>query len=345
MKDVLREVYSAALLASGTLALLRHARRHRAVILMYHALREDDGDHAGLPLETISVSVRAFTLQLRYVRKHYNVISLTQLVDAMEGRARIPERALVITFDDGYMNNYTLAFPLLRRFGVPATVFLATEFVDRGTPFWWDLVRFAVMSTRGQSLNLDINGRESLLSLATAHERGDAGTKLIERLGQLNGRGRESALRALCVALDVDPARFPIGDTAVQPLTWRAVREMALGGIEFGSHTVSHAILPRCDSETLAAELEESRAIIEKKVGASCRLFCYPNGDLDIETRRAVMKAGYRCAVTAVPGMVSLDDDPYLLKRMNTRWRMLAFKSVLAGGDPVYSLRTDVGWN
>lgn len=137
-RESFQRLYASAAWAFGAIALLKRLNRSHAVIRSYHAFIPNGpvGLTPGLP--SLSVPILAFAAHLRYLERHYTVVPLSRLVGWLDAGHPIPRGTAVLTLDDGYMGAYSLAFPLLRRHRMPATVFLSTDFVDRRKPFWWD---------------------------------------------------------------------------------------------------------------------------------------------------------------------------------------------------------------
>lgn len=308
---------------SGFHHLLRFLLRPRAIILTYHGFT-DRGHHGGIEnYQGKHVSIERFRQQLNYLKKYYRVISLTELVACYRRGSQPPDHSVVITFDDGYRSNYTLAYPLLRELGLPATIFLTTAFVDRKEPLWTDRVEYAIGKSKSSHLvlkdgpakdavTLDIHDREQK---AATDERIRADVKSraadFEMIEALEGEAGES----LSFQKEV-PEIY-------RPLEWGEVSEMIESGlISVGSHTCHHLILTRCEADGIRKELAESREVIEKKTGLPCHLFCYPNGgigDFSELTKGLLASTGYACGLTSVPGFNDARSDPYELKRLGIR--------------------------
>jgi len=304
----------------GADRLTRFAHRHKAIVLAYHGFT-DRATHPGIEnSQGKHLPVEAFRSQLAYLRRHYRVLPLESLIAALETGAPLPAHSLAITIDDGYRSNYTLAYPALREYGLPATVFLTTGFLDEGDLQWSDRIEYALNRTTESRLELtigpdpfvarldDMAARlacdrrlRTLLKVVPQETRGAIVDELEQRLGQ---RLRDAA----------DPPEI------YRPLAWAEVREMQRSGLmTFGSHTVSHFILTRCDPTRAQDELAGSRHRIEAETGVPCRLFCYPNGQagcFDGATRAMLLAAGYTGGLTTVYGMNDRRSDVLALKRL-----------------------------
>lgn len=196
-------------------------------------------------------------------------------------------------------------------------------------------------------MEITLDGVPRSFALETARDRADAARVLVEQFVQIPEGKRTTFLDRLAETLGVDPESFPSEEPAGQPLTWAAIRQMAQEGMEFGSHTVTHTVLTRCTAERLEWELVESRRMIEQQVCQPCELFCYPNGragDWDARTGAAVRKAGYRCAVTGVQGLVRSGDDSYTLRRIPASGHPFVFRTMVSGANPRALAETFSSW-
>ncbi|MBL9177483.1 MAG: polysaccharide deacetylase family protein [Verrucomicrobiaceae bacterium] len=226
---------------------------------MFHGLT--DKEHSGLEnCQHKHLDGERFEGLVAGLAASYDVLSLDELAALLEQGRPLPAYPAVLTFDDGFASNYHLAYPVLKRFGLPATIYLETEFVDEKLPIWVDRVDYA-MQQAGRSRADLVSFKEKLKPLPQA-EILAAVERLEAETGHRLGRADRDDVPAIYRALD-----------------WAQVREMAASGlVTFGSHTHSHVILGRAAPEVIRHELLESRRIIEKETGSPCVHFCYPNG-------------------------------------------------------------------
>ena len=290
---------------AGVPDLSRRRLRQGFVILTYHSFfRDRRADWRG------TMDIRLLERQLKYLRRRFTLVPLGELVRGLqEGRlpetpAKIPLAA--ITVDDGYSDNYELLFPLLQREQVPATVFLSTDFLDTGRPPWAVRIREIITKTRAPKLTSPL-----ALPLTTPAGRDRACRLLKETLAPMEPLARLKTVEEIAAELAVEP-----GSQCV-PLTWAQVRQMAAGGVEFGSHTVYHSILTAVSEKICRQELNESRERIEAELGPTVTLFCYPNGNHDPRTEALVRSAGYQGAVTQEPGLNTTGSQPLALRRIH----------------------------
>ena len=290
-----------------------------AVLLAYHRILPRDRLRSFPFLEDLVTTEEDFAGQISLLAARFRVLPLMEIVQALRRGDRLAPGTIGITFDDGYADNYHCAWPVLRRHRLPATVFLTTGHVGgaRGL-FWWDEV------SRWRSAGvkrIEVEGL-GMRSVATMGAR----DRLLEDLKTLpvdeaHRRVREASARAAIGAVP-DPGR--------EFLSWDQVREMQSEGISFGSHTVSHCLLPVETAGRRRAELLDSRAVIEKETGRPCALFCYPNGAATEPLAREVQDAGFLGAVATGAREVIQDAgiDPWRLPRklVNYRAGMTVFR-------------------
>ncbi len=250
-----------------------------------------------------------FEMHVAHLARRYRVLPLSEAVERMYSGS-LPPRAVAVTFDDGYLDNYTHAFPVLRRHGVPATIFLTTGAIGTGSPVWHDRVFAGFARTTVE--RLEFRGR-------TYDLRGGARKRSMASVLRDLRAMPEPEFRA---ALDELTDRLGVGDDAVRErsamLTWDHVREMASEGVEFGAHTVTHPVLSRLTKERQRQEIEDSVARVRAETGQAATVFAYPNGrrdDFDEVTRSCLRRAGVTAAVTTEFGTNDPGTDRLALLR------------------------------
>lgn len=294
--------------ATGVFEMVRRINGRRPLILTYHRFT-DDGREDALPVET-------FREQLEYLTRRYRLVGLSEIARQLEA-GRTPEPGLAaITIDDGYADAFDLAFPLLREFNVPATLFVATDFVDGKGWLWTDLTRYLFLSSRVEAFAAEIDGRYTRIDLNDREARLGAASRLNESLKKMVESLRRETIDRIATALEVSIPAAPSSEYAA--VDWHQVRRMEVAGIEIGSHTVTHPILTRIDEGQLIDELVRSRRRIEDELGHPIGLFCYPNGDYNRQVRDQVERAGYTAAVTCDMGLNPAGLDLLALKRIHT---------------------------
>lgn len=273
----------------------------RLVILTYHSFceRPRKGLFSSLPIAMLE-------RHLLFLRRHYDVVSLMEGLRRLEAAEGGRRPMAAITIDDGFGDNYALAFPVLKKHGVPATIFLATDFIDNGRPPWPTQIVAALEATEHTEMDWPV--RMPLRSLA---ERGAAARSVKAAWRRHDGPTRLRLLEEFRARLEV---RETGNDFA--PLTWRQVREMGTHGITFGSHTVYHSMIDVVSPRMRREELHVSRQRLETELERPCESFAYPDGAHDSQSRIDVADAGYRLAVTQQAGSNSRDSNFLQLRRM-----------------------------
>jgi peptidoglycan/xylan/chitin deacetylase (PgdA/CDA1 family) len=292
--------------SSGLFASFREANKRKVLILTYHRFAQDGDDR--------SISAAAFEEQLHYLTEHYVLTPLSQIQNSLVNGVALPERTATITIDDGFSDTYEIAFPLLRKYSAPAALFVITGFVDRRMWLWTDKLRYITSRVAAGRTTIKLNGHELTFDLADVPSRLKAADAVNSVLKKLSSEAKEAALDEIATRLEVKVPPLPPPEYG--PVSWEQLLEMERSGVEIGSHTVTHPILPNADNEQLQRELTDSRSRLESMLGHPVTLFCYPNGSYDARTREAVAQAGYKCAVTTKPILADITSDPLALSRV-----------------------------
>jgi peptidoglycan/xylan/chitin deacetylase (PgdA/CDA1 family) len=290
-----------------TITVPRFTGCRRFQILIYHKVSPQEHTCFGpLPPER-------FDSQMRLLKSSYQVFSLQELVDRSL-KADVPERAVAVTFDDGYLDNFQYAFPILKKYELQATIFLVAKAVENGLILWHDRIfdafRFATVRRCYLPCFFDFE-----LNLKSPEEMRRSLAATLQQARYLPAARRMELVKALEQALL--PSFEASNKTPM--LTWREISIMNSSGlIHFGSHTLTHPILTRIEESELRMEIFESKSIIEDRLRIPISAFAYPNGkpqDFDEPVKRMVRKAGYQYAVTTCPGFNLPGQDLYSIKR------------------------------
>jgi len=321
VKRLIKQCGAAALSATGRLRAHRVSIRRNcpkygdAVVLMYHRVVADwERDMVGLQ-PGMAVTVESFERQLAILKETRTVVPLGEIVDAVASERALPSGAVAITFDDGWRDNYVNALPLLKKYELPACLFVTTDYIETDRLFWFHAL----------GLLIDGGGADALARLRDL---------AIRMGGYIIQPGRfyslDSAIEAVKVlppdSLDMLASQLAdeLGVTASSltrggaMLSWKEVRQLRESGIEIGSHGCSHRIMTELTESELTNELERSRELIEGKTGAAPTLFAYPNGDCSKAVAAAAEAAGYRGAVSTT-GCESHPErpHPFMVRRIN----------------------------
>jgi peptidoglycan/xylan/chitin deacetylase (PgdA/CDA1 family) len=229
----------------------------------------------------------------------------------------VADNTVVITFDDGYRDNYLNAFPILKDLSIPATIFLATDSIGSQRVLWHDRVFSAFRETRVEVLD-DFGNNSQRYPLSTVEEKLLAQGEFLNFLWSLNDQDRLFWIDFLVEKLQVMDRKEVPG----LMLSWEEIRIMHENGISFGSHTMTHPILSKLPLDRAREEIQKSKRVIEERLRTPIRTFAYPKGsgdDFDDSTKRLLKEAGYACAVTTKFGANESGQDLFDLRRA-TPW-------------------------
>ena len=273
-------------------------------ILTYHKVN-DDLDHffGGVP-------VKVFARQMETLRSYWNVLPLEELVERLS-QNDVPPHAVAITFDDGYQDNYANAFPVLKRYELPATIFLTTGSIEAETPLWHESVFDAFRESQVDNVVIEAQ----TYGLRTLPDKQLALRAFLRAVRKCTPQDRDDLIQQLTVNLGVLD-QSPLG---AQKLSWGEVQSMSKGSITFGAHTVTHPILTRMPLAEAMEEIVASKQTIEQHLHTPVRLFAYPNGnqdDFSEPLKQGLREAGFLCAVTTLWGTNDRQTDPFALRRM-----------------------------
>jgi peptidoglycan/xylan/chitin deacetylase (PgdA/CDA1 family)/CelD/BcsL family acetyltransferase involved in cellulose biosynthesis len=304
---LLRARFQASVSPDGRVLRGSWTRRRKPAgrILYYHRVNDErDPFFPSLP-------TKVFERQMRHVARRHRVVSLGGLVEHLGSSS--PETVVAITFDDGYRDNFDNAFPILQRYGLPATIFLATGSLDSREPLWFEVLSGALKMTGKEFLDVEIDLPRRFW-LRTQEERLRANGELFGTLRRMAEADRQrwlgQILRDLSSSLGVSRNDMM--------LTWDQVRTMKQHHIDFGGHTVTHPYLSRLTRDKVSWEISECKRRIESEVQARVAHFAYPNGreeDFTPWNKETLRNAGYEAAVTTIWGMNDESTDRLELRR------------------------------
>lgn len=257
-------------------------------MLLYHRVAE-------LPVDSFRLAVTPdrFAEQLEEIRTRFQVFRLTELADAIKA-GELQRRSVAITFDDGYVDNLVNAKPLLERYEIPATVFVASGHLGSSRNFWWDD-----------------------LELLCSKDRGLPIFKIWNTLRPLSDAEREARLDALWRASGFERP------TGTSGLDAAGLRDLTRGGlVEIGGHTVCHPQLSTLPCAEQRAEIQTGKDQLEAILGQPIESFAYPYGDHSADSVRCVREIGFKCACAVTIGTIRHGADAYSIPRFPIfNWR------------------------
>jgi peptidoglycan/xylan/chitin deacetylase (PgdA/CDA1 family) len=321
MKDLIKRT----IVRSGLLQAAGRARGPSAAILMYHSVMEDPGSQEIYLGMTIR-SQKVFRQQIELLARQFRPTSLDQVEQFINGKAKIPERAVVVTFNDGYTDNYEIAAPVLNELGVPATFYVTVGCVDRKTPPWPAHLRYCFRTTK-QKRWTDSSGNSWPLS--STQQRESAFLRSCDECCQLTSMVQERYVASLASELD---AQVPV-DSGALMMNYDQMRALVKQGHIVGSHTMTHPNMAYVNSGVARHEMMESKRRLEEELATPVLHFAYPCPALSPHWTEGTIaisrEVGYATAVTTNGGIARRGDDPLRLKRMGSgetvdalQWRL-----------------------
>jgi peptidoglycan/xylan/chitin deacetylase (PgdA/CDA1 family) len=243
---------------------------------------------------------------LEYLRRRgYALLSMTDLLDHLDGDVPLKNKAVVFTIDDGYADFGEVAAPIFVRYDCPVTVFLVTDFVAGRLWNWFDRISWAFAHSTRREVTIEIAGERLQLRWTTPAERERSSDEIVRRLKGVVDVVKEELIGTVSRVLEVEiPERAP---NEYRAMNWNEVRALSGRGVTFGPHTVTHPILSQVDDGRAEREISESWRAVREATEAAVPVFCYPNGgpgDFSSREKEYVARAGMKAALTTLPGCV-----------------------------------------
>jgi peptidoglycan/xylan/chitin deacetylase (PgdA/CDA1 family) len=275
-------------------------------VLTYHRFPDPDGDEA-FDDGVVDVAPEAFDRHVARLKQHFTLVGVDELCAFAAGK-ELPPNSVAITFDDGYLDNYTRALPILKRHDAKAIFFLPTAYIEERRVYWWDRVAYIVKRSTRATIELEFPSRLEI-SLANRKLAVDRILRLVKTQQPLD---LERFLQELA-----NSARVPWSRAMEQTfadrllLTWDHVRQLRNAGMDVQSHTRTHRVLQTLRPDELSDELAGSRADLERELGEPTRALAYPVGNALLSTspiRAALVKAGYEIGLSNGTGSNVLNE-------------------------------------
>ncbi len=329
LKTLARKAAIPMLYWSGAAAAYQLAARPRgAVVLMYHSVAPDE--HAGFVDPANRVAPGLFERQMAFLHGHRRVVPLGDLVEQVATGSSPPAGTVCLTFDDGYLDNLTVAAPILARHGLPATLFLATGYVERGESQWSDVLHWMLESRSAEALHLP-GSPPHVLDLGMPSERTAARRALHRTLLEATYPERRRCLDEVARQLQ------PRGSPPRLTLTWDESRELVRRYplFEIGGHTRDHLDL-RTHRDALAhAELEGCAGDLRRELGIGPRHFSFPYGRACDSTRAQALAAGWTSLIAAGHRLrVDASGGPLAISRGETPASLNELRFMTGGAYP-----------
>jgi peptidoglycan/xylan/chitin deacetylase (PgdA/CDA1 family) len=302
---LIKVILSNLLYCSGILYLLNNLWGKGVTrILSFHRIVDNPSQAQATPsLPYLTAS--DFDQLVQYLKGKYSLLTLTEWVSG-----NLKKTGVILTFDDGWEDNYTYAFPVLKKHGVTALIYLAVGFVGTQREFWQ--VRLSRLMSKLSLADLKPTEDQQLNQLFESALKKPADPKSMTNLtSYLKARPGQEILDLLAFLEEKSGGR-----PGPKCLDWQQIAEMQKAGISFGSHTLNHLILTTEDQETVTKELELSKKSLEEKLNQPVYHFAYPDGAYNQKLKPMVKEAGYQTAATIKEDLNPSGADRFELNRI-----------------------------
>lgn len=299
----------------------RHTQKSskpQLLILMYHRILPKQDKRAQIEEPGMVVTPETFKMHMEVIQQHFDIVSLSQWLKAKNNNEVLPSRCCAITFDDGWLDNYQYAYPILQQYQLPATIYLVSDMVGKEQMFWTErvanLLSYIAQTCPEKWSHPDI----AWIKLADVSYAFDATSPDQEQLSEIIQHLKQHTDSEIHALIDHTEHSLQLNnDTPPSLLNWQQISEMCDSGlIEAGSHTRHHIRLDEKQRpDTLLHEISQSKTQIEQHLNRAVNTFCYPNGDY-CEAAVELVRKHYLGAVTTDKNWNTSETDPHLLHRI-----------------------------
>lgn len=280
----------------------------------YH--RIGDEDKSLFDPNVYSCTAELFEQHVEFYNQAFTVISIEQLIEKIAKDEPIDKKYVVITFDDGYIDNYSVAFPILKKHSTPAAFYIATEYLDELHIPWWDEIAWLVRHSKVNTIQLKSWNKAVDISTGTIVEKVRSVLRVVKQEQERTMEDKIAELVVVCQCNMPDDLR----NTPLF-INWEQAKEMSDNGMHIGSHTLSHNILSHLSAEDQAHEITHSKAKIEAFLKKEVTSLAYPVGGKSAFTQTTQMlakEANYKLAFSFIPGVIHSfsQDERYQFRRL-----------------------------
>jgi len=320
-----RILLSHALYYTGILRLLQWVVfRRKAVVLVYHRVLTNEQRTRTASQPGLVVGDETFARHVALLKRLFTVLTLDEFERHLARREPFNGPSCLVTFDDGWIDNYENALPVLRAHGVPAAMFLPVNFIGQRRMFSREALTLLMVeavkvsradATRAAALRPHLASLqlEHVLEVA-ADDPLDAVIRIVGVHRYASGPEFEATLAKLAAELALSAADLSRVDGFID---WGQVESMGRQGFTFGGHGADHCVLTRVPADVIRCEVTTSKNVLDGRLAKPVSAFAYPNGAWNAEVASVVKAAGYSLAFTVDAGPVSCDDDPLSVRRIN----------------------------
>jgi len=320
--------YYTGLLHLSIMLLKKVKKEHSVIVLNYHRIVNEDLNGFLFKSAAIHHNAKLFEREMSFITRWFTVISMDELIAQIKKKKGFNTPCIAITFDDGYRDNYTLAYPVLKQFDLPATIYTISGLIGTTQRTWLDTIDYVLLKTKEKKLKFPPLFGDEILDIHSIQDKQKANNRIGEKLKRVDNKIKFKLIDELFDTLKVN--RDFMSKNKPVMLNWEEVKEMAGNNISFGAHTHSHPILTQMPPGEAKHEIAISKNTLENELHAPVKHFAFPNGttaDFNEELRQFCVELGFKSIATGTYGINNKKSDPFFIKRMVPYVPFYAFAS------------------
>lgn len=285
---------------------------------MYHRVLTDKEIQNSFSNSGIIVNVDSFDKQIEYLAKYFNILNVNQVIENIENGKQFNTRSCLITFDDGWIDNYRNAYPILKAHRASSLIFLPFNYIGTGELFWQEqIVNYIYVICRYETEVPDILVKNNL-----SHIYNLQGNQLRKEINYFIGNLKKLSNEEIDNLVSkfkahIEKSNYPTVGSVDEYIDWDHAHEMSRNNVWFGSHAMSHRLLTKLNNEELKIELKQSKVLLEGKLQLPIHSIAYPNGSFNETVVNATRIAGYNLGFTTNTGYFQTNENPFEIKRVN----------------------------
>ena len=289
-----------------------------ALILLYHGVT--DYDNYGLVNSSGKhINHKEFEKQMEYIANRTNIISLDEFLEIKSNSKPLPPKTTIVTFDDGFKNNLTVAAPILEKYQIKTTFYISAGIINENKMFWVDIIEDCILRSKKKVITLkNFSNNFADIEIADGQKKIIAINKVKSFAKSLRVKKKNILIENLIEATNIQPSSKEAKEYEV--MTWNDIRELNSNPLfSIGGHSMYHDILTSLSKKDMERDVVNCQNLLTNKLGQEIRHFSYPEGkssDYDDNLIEVLRKIGVKCSPTAELGLNSKDLDPFKLKRV-----------------------------
>ena len=285
-------------------------------VLLYHGVSEYNNFHGIENFSKKHISKKSFLKQMRFLKKNCNVISINE-IEKYKKEKKIKKNTVIITFDDGFENNFKVAVPILKKLNLPCVFYISTGMIGKKDMFWVDKIEDIINRTKIKFIDLYLE-KKVRFNLKSKSEKINAVKKIKKYCKSISAFKKDKLINNLSIITKIKPSNKYSKNYKV--MNWKQVKKIATNDLfEIGGHSFNHDILTRLPVSKMKTNIKKSIVPLEKKLNKKIKHYSYPEGqssDYNNNIKRYLRSLGIKICPTAIHGIAKLNDDNFEIKRI-----------------------------